>query len=179
MLSNLFAHNRHKQMLSALRPKLLRVARGWCGNRSLADDLVQEASYKALKSLHKLEKSEALEGWVFTILTNCYRDFCRQQKPSEAAVDSIDEQRKSPDEALESDQLIAQVRHAVDQLKQTHREVVVLIDLGEFSYAEAAAILELPMGTVMSRLNRARQQLKKKLLADQAQSSVSYMERVK
>lgn len=180
-LTDLFSNKRHKQRLADLRPKLYRVALGWCGSPSLADDLVQEASYKALKSLGKLERVEALDGWVFKILSNCYRDFCRKGQTQETPEELVDERQKNPEELIDSADLMVQVRSAVAGLKQKHREIIVLVDLGGFSYTETAAILNLPIGTVMSRLNRARQQLKQVLMKNPVVTSqnVSYMERVK
>ena len=178
--ADLLVTNQRKQSLAGLRPKLYRVAMGWCGNRSLADDLVQEATYKALKSLTKLDKTEALEGWVFKILNNCFQDFCRQKKVLETPDALLDEARHV-EEKIDGEMLVLQVHRAVNGLKQNHREVLVLIDLGGFSYSETAGILNLPIGTVMSRLNRARQQLKGILLKTPAvlAENIAYMERVK
>ena len=181
-LSSLFSnHRRRQQIIADLRPKLYRVALGWCSNPALADDLVQETTFKALKSLSKLEKSEALEGWLFKIMTNCFRDHCRKAETQELAEELIDETLSRPEDEIDNSQLVQQVRTAVGELKESYREVLVLVDLGGFSYSETAEILALPIGTVMSRLNRARQQLKQALLSNPVVSShnVSYLERVK
>jgi len=160
------------------------MALAWCGNESLADDLTQQTLEKALKNLAGLQQTDALEAWAFSILTNCFRDHCRRHPPSEGAVEPAeaeDQDQPGVEELVAMDQARARVRGAIGQLSPDQREVVMLVDLEGFSYSDVAAILDIPMGTVMSRLNRARQRLKQLLLRQEriVRSGHPYLERVK
>lgn len=153
----------------ALRARLYRVAFAWTHDPARADDLAQEALAKGLERLRQLRDPERLEAWLFRILANCWRDHLRAQ----LATEDIDELCESlpcpapvPEEHLSTLQVVRRVRAAVERLPIGQREVVALVDLGEFSYADAAAILEIPVGTVMSRLCRARETLRTLLAED-------------
>lgn len=138
----------------------------------LADDLAQEAMIKGLKSVHQLKDSAVVEAWLFSILRNCWRDHFRAQHPRvdiEQAME-LPASDKLPDEIRAESELIARVRRAVATLPMGQRQVVSLIDLQELSYTEAAEALMIPIGTVMSRLCRARQALR--VLLQDAPASV-------
>jgi len=142
----------------------------WCGDRMLADDLVQECMVKAWQNRHQLKDREKLNAWMFRILHNCWMEYLRRAKPTtdlEEIPVPIDA-GGGPDSKLEQQQLAARVRLAVSRLPVGQREVVTLVDLEEFRYAEVAEILDMPIGTVMSRLNRARKTLRDELLHLQA-----------
>lgn len=182
ILLNPFLSGRLRQRLTDLRPRLFRVASAWCGNPQQADDLVQETMLKALKKLNRLKDYKAFDAWVFTILTNCFRDACRRpDKMTELEHEPVDESRPSAEDAWSTERKVLQVRRAISRLGQRQREVLMLVDLEGFSYAEVALILELPIGTVMSRLNRARQRLKTLLTEPESieQNKTVYLERVK
>lgn len=170
--------------LEAIRPKLYRVAYSWSHNSALADDLVQETLIKALKNSGQLRDPELFNGWVFSILANCWRDHFRQYRE----MDDIDEiedfqcaHEATPEDAHSQSQLVMRVRNAVAQLPLGQRQVLTLVDLEEMSYIEVAAILEIPIGTVMSRLCRARAALKTTLneLAPKHVAPVAQIRRVK
>ena len=165
-----------QQRLAQLRPRLHRTATAWCGNAHQADDLVQEALLKAWSRKSQLKDRKALDSWVFSILANCFRDNCRKRGEFSELADLPAEQRSAEEEVMAS-QTVLRVRQAIGRLAQGQREVLMLVDLEGFSYAEVSNILGLPMGTVMSRLNRARQRLKQLLASREA--PVSYLERVK
>jgi len=167
--------------LAELRPRLYRSALAWCGSPHQADDLVQEALSKALKKIERLKDPDALDAWAFSILVNCFRDHCRSRQPLAEHRDLVDEVQMSAEELLESEQRIRRVRRAIGMLGQGQREVIALVDLEGFSYAEVAQILKIPMGTVMSRLNRARQRLKQLLIENRwpVGHKGSHLERVK
>ncbi len=170
-------HNR----LVRLRPRLYRMALAWCGNAHQADDLVQEAIVKALHRLDRLKKPDSFEAWVFSILANCHRDHCRSRKPLEPDGELVDEHRPTAEQLVDAEQTVHRVRLAVSRLAPGQREVLTLVDLEGFSYAEVASILALPVGTVMSRLNRGRQRLKN-LLSEARQPDrprKGYLKRVK
>ena len=153
--------------------RLYRVAYAWCHDPDLSSDLVQETMQKALKSSQQLQKAEALDAWLYTILTNCWRDHCRRSKET---VEFNEEELidvSSADDDSERAMVVNQVRKAIAGLTQDQREVVTLVDLEGMSYAEVASVLNLPIGTVMSRLCRARRQLKDVLQVIKAEPEVS------
>lgn len=155
-----------------MRPRLFRLAFAWCHDRHLADDLVQDALAKALGRGSQLREDKAMEGWLFAILNNCWRDHLRRRKEFEN-VEDVDEvvlaHDDSPDRSYATRQTTDRVRRAIAALPMAQRQVVTLVDMEECSYAQVAEILEVPVGTVMSRLSRARQALKALLLAGQEQ----------
>lgn len=153
--------------LAQSRPRLYRLAHSWCRNAAVADDVVQETLSKALAQAHQLRDMEALHGWLLSIMANCWKDHFRQCKASED-IESVEEHLlagdDSPEDDYEQSQVVRRVRQAVRGLPLGQRQVVTLVDMEECSYAEVAAILEIPIGTVMSRLSRARMALKSLLL---------------
>lgn len=157
--------------LAASRARLWRLAFSWCHNRALADDLVQEAFAKALVRHDQLREPAALLGWLCSILANCWHDHLRARKDS-ADIDDLAEaehpEAERPEDSYEQNQIVARVRQAVARLPAGQREVLTLVDLEEFSYADVAGILDIPIGTVMSRLSRARGALRTLLSAQPA-----------
>lgn len=159
--------NRCDARLKLQRAKLLRVAYSWCHQHALADDLVQETLARAMEKCGQLREDAQLEPWLFAILTNCWRDHLRRQKPQENLEDleeTLYEPGNCPERSGEQNQIIDRVQKAVARLPIGQCEVLTLVDLEEFTYAEVSAILSIPIGTVMSRLCRARQALKKELI---------------
>lgn len=168
--------------LTDLRPRLFRTALGLCGDAQQADDLVQVALEKALAGLHRLKKPESLEAWVFSILANCHRDHYRRRSREEPVQEWGDAGLPGAEEILDAEKEVQRVRRAIACLNQGQREVLILVDIEGFSYAEVANILQIPMGTVMSRLNRARQHLKTLLLEKSINDlprTKNHLERVK
>jgi len=168
---NLFTRHHHiKEQLEALRPQLYRLAYSWTNNPVLADDLTQETLAKALKNVAQLKKPEALKSWTFGILKNCWRDHYRSNRD----MDDVDNQMltddQTPEKHHEQQHIVDKVRGAVSELPEGQRHVLTLIDLEGCSYAEVAEILEIPIGTVMSRLCRARKGLADKLLEFQPET---------
>ncbi len=153
----LFGHSRDvKGALEQSRARLYRMAYAWCHNRALADDLVQETLTKAMQKSSQLRDPKARDAWLFSILTNCYRDHFRRQREMED-IDDIELVHESTPET-ESNQLeiVLKVRATIARLPEGQRQVITLVDLEGFSYVEVAATLDIPIGTVMSRLCRAR-----------------------
>ncbi len=155
-----FGHSKDLQSkLEQIRPRLYRLAYSWSHNPALADDLVQETMIKALKNAHQLRDPALLNSWLFSILANCLRDHYRKHKE----MDDIDEiedyhyaHEDTPENAHSQSQIVVRVRDAVAKLPLGQRQVLTLVDLEELSYIEVAATLGIPIGTVMSRLCRAR-----------------------
>ena len=146
--------------LEAERGRLYRMAYAWSHNSDVADDVVQEAMIKALNSVDKIKNIEALDGWLFRILSNCFIDFCRRQRDEVELNDTILVAQDTPETVHRQNEMLAAVRSAITKLPFKHRQVLTLIDIENFSYAEVAEIIDVPLGTIMSRLNRARQSLK-------------------
>ena len=167
ILSFLFHSRQWRDSLEAARPALYRVAYAWCRDAALADDLVQEATTKALERGDQLRDPTRFKGWLFAILSRCWHDHLRSRHPHEDIDELADEYLaggSTPPEEAERRQTVARVRAAVARLPIGQRQVLTLIDLEEFGYAEVGEILAIPMGTVMSRLHRARRALREDLL---------------
>lgn len=177
------SHDFRKQ-LEQSRSKLYRVAYSWCHNAALADDLVQETLSKALKNAGQLRDPELLNSWLFRILNNCWHDHFRQYREMEdidEIADFLCVNSNTPEDMHARNQIVDRVRNAIAQLPLGQRQVLTLVDLEEFSYAEVAGILGLPAGTVMSRLCRARRTLKDLLqeLAPPQSAQLTQLRRVR
>jgi RNA polymerase sigma-70 factor (ECF subfamily) len=171
-----------RRRLEAMRPRLYRLAIAWCHDPHLADDLTQETLAKALARGAQLRDEQALEGWMFSILNNCWRDFLRGRRDF-SDVDDLDEvvfdPSPGPEGLYATRQTTARVRIAIQSLPLAQRQVVTLVDIEECGYADVARILDVPVGTVMSRLSRARQALRSRLMADEAARGQPALRRVK
>jgi len=128
-----------------LLPGLYRAALRLTRNPADAEDLVQEAYLRAYRSFHQFTPGTNLKAWLYRILTNQFINTYRKKQREPQTV---------PDE---------EVRAALEALPETYRAAVLLADVEGFSYKEIAEILEIPMGTVMSRLHRGRKALEKAL----------------
>lgn len=183
ILSLFCGANAIREQLEQIRPKLYRVAFSWTHNAALADDLVQETLIKALKNAGQLRDPALLNGWLFSILANCWRDHFRRYREMED-IDELEDyhcvNETTPEDEHAKSQLASRVRAAVAKLPVGQRQVLTLVDLEEFPYIEVAAILAVPVGTVMSRLCRARQSLKTLLkeLAPQQPAQVNQLRRI-
>jgi RNA polymerase sigma-70 factor (ECF subfamily) len=165
-----------RSALEAHRAALFRVAHAWTHDRGLADDLAQETLLKAVRCASQLREPERLRSWLFGIMANCWRDQLRARRPT-MDIDALDEEcfggEDTPETACVRTQTVARVRAAVARLPNGQRQVLTLVDLEEFSYAEVAAALGIPIGTVMSRLCRGRLALRSLLHeADAARAPV-------
>lgn len=163
-VKNLVAAFTLKSAFAARRDKLYRIAYSWCHDPALADDLVQETIYKALKNAANLRDVKTIDGWLYRILYHCWQDFLRVKGRNVEFVEIHDEEQADQPERYQQSQIVKRVRAAIEQLPLPLREVVTLSDFAGFSYAEIAEITDIPIGTVMSRLFRARQNLKQQLL---------------
>jgi RNA polymerase sigma-70 factor (ECF subfamily) len=159
-----------------LSDQVYRVARHLVGSREAAEDLVQETYVRAFRSWQQYTPGTNLRAWLLRILTNLNIDRGRRQQrtPQTASLDEkgdyylydkleereggpIDEERVI--ERLSQDSIVDALAH----VPHDFRDVLVLVDIGEFSYADTAQILDIPIGTVMSRLHRGRRILKGEL----------------
>ncbi len=145
------------------RPALYKIAWSWCHDATLAEDLVQDTYAKALKNRSQLRDLTKLKPWLARILVNLHADYYRAKKDhieleSQHLLADYD-----PINLISREESIQLVRYAISQLNDKQRKIISLIDIAEFSYVEVAEILDIPMGTVMSRINRARKTLKERL----------------
>ena len=149
--------------IEAQRPLLYRIAYAWCHDPALADDLVQETLSKAWARRAQLRDEAALKGWMVSIMNHCWLDHLRSRRDFDNVDDWQDElvsNADSPEACCNREEVVACVRAAGARLPLGQRQVLTLVDLEEFGYAEVAGILDIPVGTVMSRLSRARASLK-------------------
>ena len=156
-----------RRQLMESRRRLYRMALAWSGDPAQADDLTQETLARALQKAHQIRDPERIDGWLFSVLHNCWRDHLRRRRPEplgEDAEEELETAEPGPEELGVSDEIGTRVRTAIAGLPAGQRQVVTLVDLEGLSYAEVATALEIPVGTVMSRLCRARRALKDRLL---------------
>lgn len=153
-----------KRQLEEMRPRMFKVAYSWCHAADIADDLVQDAVIKAMRNANSLRDLKKMNSWLFAILANCWRDYLRRQKPTDDIDECVFTDDDSPELAQERQNITDIVQQAVASLPLGQRQVLSLVDLEGFSYAEVAEIVGIPAGTVMSRLNRARKALSEQLL---------------
>ena len=149
-----------RKLLGNSRDRLYRMAYAWTHNPHLADDLVQQTLYKALKSQRQLKDPGAADGWLFRILSNCLKDYHRAKREVLSGEELVVVQNRTPEHETEEQQLVRKVRLAVQKLPLAQCQVITLVDLEGFTYASVAEILEIPVGTVMSRLCRGRRALR-------------------
>jgi RNA polymerase sigma-70 factor, ECF subfamily len=155
--------------------QLYRIALRLSGSAQTAEELVQETYLRALRAWESYRPGTNLAAWLATILRNVYLDEARKQS-RRPAVEVLDDES----EYFLYDQLAGEtppqthdvvlnrlsgeaILDAIANLPENFREAVVLVDVGDFSYQDAAAILDVPIGTVMSRLHRGRRLLKRAL----------------
>jgi RNA polymerase sigma-70 factor, ECF subfamily len=141
-----------------------------------AEDLVQDTYLKAFRSAHQFARGTNLKAWLFTILHNTYRNMRRHDVRSPVDVDSeaIDRAAdaagsdRTPEQLLTRATLDVDLQGALDDLPDAFRQAVWLRDVEELSYAEIAGALDIPIGTVMSRISRGRRMLYEGLQARRA-----------
>ena len=164
---------------TAFAPQLFSTAVRMTRNRADAEDLVQETYMKAWRAYDSYEEGTNLRAWLFRIMTNTYinRYNARMRRPNETDLDdveelylyrrlgTIDQSRMS---ASAEDQMMElftdeEVKNAIEELPEAFRMPLLLSDVDGFSYKEIAEMLDVPIGTVMSRLHRGRKAMQKRL----------------
>ncbi len=153
-----------QKKLEQHRLRLYRIAYSWTHNRALADDLTQETLIKAMRKASQLRDPDAGNAWLYSILANCYRDHLRRSREMDDIDESDIEGSSNPEQESSELEIVHQVRGAMSRLSDGQRQVISLVDIEGFSYVEVAQILNVPIGTVMSRLCRARAALRDELL---------------
>jgi len=167
---------RFEEEALGLADQVYRVARRLVGSREEAEDLVQDTYARAFRSWRSYTPGTNMRAWLLRILTNLNIDRGRriQRSPDLQPLEETDYYlanrvaASQGEHALEQERVVEglsqdSIVNALSSLPHNFRDVVVLVDIGEFSYADAAQILDVPIGTVMSRLHRGRRQLKQRL----------------
>jgi RNA polymerase sigma-70 factor, ECF subfamily len=168
------ARVRFEEEVLELSDQVYRVARRLVSTREEAEDLVQETYARAFRSWRSYTPGTNLRAWLFRILTNLNIDRGRREQRTPASqpleegdyflynrleADSGSEDEARIVERLSQDEIV----HALAEVPHDFRDVIVLVDIGDFTYQDAAQILDIPIGTVMSRLHRGRRILKQEL----------------
>ena len=151
-----------QQDIIALLPRLRRFALGLCGQRDEADDLVQTACERALRSLDQFQAGTRLDSWLYRIIQNLHKDARRRYHHRGDPVDPHnlpEPQGGDHRREMESQQTLAVTLAALEQLSEDQRAALLLTSVEGLSYEEAAQTLAIPMGTLMSRISRGRQRL--------------------
>jgi RNA polymerase sigma-70 factor (ECF subfamily) len=152
------ASERFGDQLVAVLPRLRRFARGLTGSNVEADDLVQAACERALARRHQFQEGTRFDSWMFRIVQTIWIDQIRSREVRKSDGD-IGEDRLGSDEPVrrvEARLTLAEVRRAVDRLTPDQRAALLLVTVEGLSYKEAAEVVDVPVGTIMSRLARAR-----------------------
>jgi RNA polymerase sigma-70 factor (ECF subfamily) len=172
------ARVRFEEEALELSEQVYRVARRFVGSREEAEDLVQQTYERAFRSWRQYTPGTNMRAWLLRILTNLNIDRGRrvQRSPQTTSLDTEagdyflynQLEAQVPEENPDEDRVLERLSQdsivdALAEVPHDFRDVVVLVDIGEFSYADAAQILDIPIGTVMSRLHRGRRILKKNL----------------
>jgi RNA polymerase sigma-70 factor (ECF subfamily) len=155
-----------QQDLTVLIPQLRAFARSLCRDASRADDLAQEALASAWKARDSFQPGTNLKAWVYIILRNRFYSDARRAWRSTSLSPDVAEATLVARDNVECILELDEVRRALARLTEPHREALTLVGVGGFSYDEAADILQVPAGTVKSRVCRARMALVALLAAD-------------
>ena len=172
------------RLLATHQEKLYRVAYRMAGHHEDAQDLLQDALLEAYRSFKKFQRGTYFDKWLYRIMTNTFIDRQRHKKrvgridsldtPSAGADDGEISAREIPDWTEEPsrrvlhDEFGEPVQKALNRLKPDFRMVLILSDVEEFSYEEIAEMLNIPIGTVRSRLHRARDMMRQALMGSGA-----------
>lgn len=145
-----------RQGITALLPDLRGFARFLVRDRTMADDLVQDALVRALAALHQFQPGTNLKAWLFTILRNQFYEQARRRKREAAAMDAafIGDEGASPPQVARAE--LQELQVLIWRLPPLLREAVILVGAQELSHEEAAAVCKVPVGTMKARLSRAR-----------------------
>jgi RNA polymerase sigma-70 factor, ECF subfamily len=166
---------RFEEEALSLSDQVYRVARHLAGSREEAEDLVQETYTRAFRSWRSYQPGTNLRAWLLRILTNLNIDRGRraQRTPPMQGLEANDyflyDRLSESDGALTDEDRVVErlsqddIVSALSAVPHDFRDVIVLVDIGDFSYQDAAQILDIPIGTVMSRLHRGRRILKREL----------------
>ena len=158
--------NAFGELVRSHYPKVVRVVYRLCGDTNLAEDTTQEAFIRAWAKLSSFLPGSSFRNWIYRIAVNAALDVLRR-RPEEALEEEdavlVEDMAPGPEKTFIQKEQAALVQQAINSLPDAARTVVVLREYGELSYREIAAVLDIPLGTVMSRLNYARSNLRELL----------------
>ena len=160
------------ELFGMYESKVINIAYGMLSDRDDAYDAAQEVFIKVYKNIASFKENSSLSTWIYRITANTCNDFLRKRQKQSASVSisivsdeehdmDIPDTAPMPDEYAELNEAQKALREAISQLNDEYREIITLYDVEDLSYERIAAILSCPVGTVKSRLNRARKNLKK------------------
>jgi RNA polymerase sigma-70 factor (ECF subfamily) len=161
-------HDDMIRRIEPLIPALRRYARALCGDRAQADDLVQDCLERAISRWHQRRDDGNTRTWMFTILHNLAVNYWRQNRyrGPHIALDDTVETAFAHDGTQENSLHYQDVMGAIATLPDDQRSILLLVSIEDLSYAETAKVLDIPLGTVMSRLSRGRERLRQILDGD-------------
>lgn len=155
--------NEYREQIVALLPRLRRFALSLTSNREDADDLVQAACERALNREHQWQPGTRLDSWLFRIIYTLRIDKTRSMRESKVHVpfaeNAVRQETGGNDNKLEAKLMLQRVLKVMRQLPENDRLILALVCIDGMSYKHASATLQVPLGTVMSRLARARRKL--------------------
>jgi RNA polymerase sigma-70 factor (ECF subfamily) len=158
--------SRFGQALTLQIPRLRRYAMALAGDAALADDLVQDCLERAWSRQHQWREGSDLRAWLFTILHSQFINHVRRRRRTADDIPLENGQEPSSPDTPERAMTVRDIEAAVAELVPEQRAVFLLVSLEGMTYEETAAILDVPLGTVMSRLFRARERLRRILSGD-------------
>ncbi|KUO48976.1 MAG: hypothetical protein APF76_10100 [Desulfitibacter sp. BRH_c19] len=166
-----------EMLVARYEKQVYNITYRYTGNRDDAFDLSQEAFLKAYRGIKNFRQESTFKTWVYHIASNVCRDYLRKgKKYIEVSIDEsvrgedgdmekqFADSNKGPDEVYESKELSEFIQSIIDDLQQEYKEVIVLREIQQLSYEEIAKVLNCSLGTIKSRLNRARKILKEKII---------------
>ena len=161
-----------EELLFAYEKRVYNIALRYMGSEADAYDMAQEALIKIYKRIKAFKGDSSFSSWVYRITVNTCLDGLRRRKKNvvsfestiEAGASYSDEQNDTPEESAVRKELQGRVQQAINTLSADHKSVIILRDINGLSYEEVAVLLSVSVGTVKSRINRARQKLKEILI---------------
>lgn len=157
------------ELLASQIPRLRRYARALTRNAEAADDLVQDCLERAWRKAHHWEAGTDLRAWLFTVMHNVYVNALRRPQPETEPMEHTDYQDPQP-QPVDAGLNLRDLERGLARLSAEQREVLLLVCLEEMPYEQVAAVLGVPVGTVMSRLHRARERLREWMAGEQKPS---------
>lgn len=156
---------------------VIQVVYRLCGDAGLAEDMAQEAFLRAWINLATFHPQSSLRNWFYRIAVNATLDVLRRRSEEtleEEAVQMLPDHKPSPEAAVIEKERITLIQQSIQSLPEAARSVLILREYGELSYQEIADVLDVPIGTVMSRLNYARNRLRELLKKEMLQMENEY-----
>ena len=157
-----------QRQVGALLPELRAFARFLARDRSLADDLVQDALVRALGALHQFQPGTSLKAWLFTIQRNAFYEHQRRRKRETALLAEQAEEMGCVAPGQDGRQAVRDLNQLIWTLPPLLREALILIGAQELTYEEAAQVCAVPVGTMKARLSRARAALASAMAREEA-----------